>query len=75
MQKSCAIPIRCEHPELERIEQNNPCTIAALPRTYLGLSISQMLAFLSTTTKNRITPTNTNFARNDMVIINFSLLQ
>jgi hypothetical protein len=40
MQKSCAIPIRCEQPELERIEQNLPCTIAAFPRTYLGLSIS-----------------------------------
>jgi hypothetical protein len=34
-----------------------------------------MLAFLSTTTKNRITPTNSNVTRNDMVIINLSLLQ
>jgi len=39
MQKSCAIPIRCEQPELERIEQNLPCTLAAFPCTYLGLSI------------------------------------
>jgi hypothetical protein len=33
------------------------------------------LVFLSTTTKNRITPTNSNCFRNDMVIINLSLLQ
>jgi hypothetical protein len=34
-----------------------------------------VLVFLSTTTKNRITPTNSNGARNNMVIINLSLLQ
>jgi hypothetical protein len=34
-----------------------------------------LLAFLSTTTKNRITPTSSNGARNNMVIINLSLLQ
>jgi hypothetical protein len=34
-----------------------------------------LLAFLSTTTKNRITHTNSNGPRNDMVIINLSLLQ
>jgi hypothetical protein len=33
-----------------------------------------LLAFLSTITKNRITPTNSNGARNDMVIINLLLL-
>jgi hypothetical protein len=39
------------------------------------LSILGLLAFLSTTTINRITPTNSNDTRNDMVIINLSLLQ
>jgi hypothetical protein len=34
-----------------------------------------MLAFLSTTTKNRINPTLSNDTRNGMVIINSSLLQ
>jgi hypothetical protein len=35
----------------------------------------QLLAFLSTTTKNRINPTLSNDTRNDMVIISLSLLQ
>jgi hypothetical protein len=34
-----------------------------------------VLAFLNSITKNRITPTNSNDARNEMVIINLSLLQ
>jgi hypothetical protein len=33
-----------------------------------------LLAFLNSITKNRITPTNSNSTRNDMVIINLSLL-
>jgi hypothetical protein len=36
--------------------------------------VLSLLAFLSTTTKNRITSTNSNGARNDMVIINLSML-
>jgi hypothetical protein len=35
---------------------------------------SPLLAFLNSITKNRITPTNSNGTRNDMVIINLSLL-
>jgi hypothetical protein len=42
---------------------------------WLGERDEWSLVFLSTTTKNRIAPTNSNDARNDMVIINLSLLQ
>jgi hypothetical protein len=49
-------------------------------RLWVGLSqvgqwcVRSRLAFLNFITKNRITPTNSNGARNDMVIINLSLL-
>jgi hypothetical protein len=40
-----------------------------------GESHGALLAFLNSITKNKITPTNSNNTRNDMVIINLSLLQ
>jgi hypothetical protein len=41
----------------------------------LVTNLRGLLAFLSTTTKNRINPTLSNDTRNGMVIINLSLLQ
>lgn len=40
LQKSCVVPIRCDQDHLELVEQHLPCTQAAFPCTYLGLSIS-----------------------------------
>jgi hypothetical protein len=41
----------------------------------LVTNLRGLLAFLSTTTKNRINPTLNNDTRNGMVIFNLSLLQ
>jgi hypothetical protein len=41
----------------------------------MASEFEMLLAFLTSITKNKITPTNSNGARNDMVIINLSLLQ
>jgi len=40
LQKSCAIPIRCEQPPVDNISTFMPCTPAQFPCTYLGLPIS-----------------------------------
>lgn len=42
LQKSCVIPIDCDEPQLEAIEQTLPCIAAEFPCTYLGLPISDM---------------------------------
>jgi len=40
LQKSCAIPIRCEQPVVDNISTYMPCTPVQFPCTYLGLPIS-----------------------------------
>lgn len=40
LQMSCAIPIRCEEQDIERIDHTLPCTLSEFPTTYLGLPIS-----------------------------------
>jgi hypothetical protein len=43
-------------------------------QNYLAPNVHLLLAFLNFITKNRITPTNSNDTKNDMVIIYLSLL-
>jgi hypothetical protein len=56
---------------MQTIHISSPLTHTIMTHGYSCM----LLAFLNSITKHRITPTNSNDVRNDVVLINLSLLQ